>query len=173
MVAVQLTSAMGLVFDAINNAYVPWLFERLKRDNADEKHEIVGLTYWYFLIALSMAGVAFLVGPVAIRVIAGDRYAAAGEVIGWLALGQAFVGMYLMVTNYIFFSMKTGRLALITFSSGLLNVALLFLMISRWGIVGAAMASALAMAVRFLWTWYEAQQRHPMPWFNFTFKFMS
>ncbi len=169
MVAVQLASAMGLVFDAINNAYVPWLFERLKRDHADEKHQVVRLTYWYFLIALSMAGVAFLVGPVAIRMIAGDRYAAAGGVIGWLALGQAFVGMYLMVTNYIFFSMKTGRLALITFSSGLLNVALLFLLIGRWGIVGAAMASALALGVRFLWTWYEAQQRHPMPWFNFKF----
>jgi len=169
MVAVQLTSAMGLVFDAINNAYVPWLFERLKRDNANEKQEIVRLTYWYFLIALSMAGVAFLVGPVAIRMIAGDRYAAAGQVIGWLALGQAFIGMYLMVTNYVFFSMKTGHLAMITFGSGLLNVALLFLMVSRWGIVGAAMASTLAMAARFLLTWYEAQQRHPMPWFNFNF----
>ncbi len=32
MVAVQLTAAVGIVFDAINKAYVPWLFEQLKAD---------------------------------------------------------------------------------------------------------------------------------------------
>src|SRR5690606_21582715 len=48
MVAVQITSAMYLIFDAINKAYVPWLFERLKRDVAHEKRKIVRYTYaWY------------------------------------------------------------------------------------------------------------------------------
>lgn len=169
MVAAQLASAMGLVFDAINNAFVPWLFERLNQDDADQKRKIVRLTYWYFLIVLLMAGIAFVVGPLVIRLIGGDRYATAGAVIGWLALTQAFGGMYLLVTNYIFYSKRTGLLALITISSGLLNVALLLLLISRWGILGAAMASVLAMGVRFLFTWYVAQQRHPMPWFNFKF----
>jgi O-antigen/teichoic acid export membrane protein len=166
MVAVQLASAMGLVFDAINNAYVPWLFERLKRDQADEKQQIVRLTYGYFVIALLVAGIVFLVGPFAVRLIAGDRYAAAGDAIGWLALGQAFLGMYLMVTNYIFYSKKTGLLALVSVSSGVLYVALLSFLISWWGVVGAAIASALATMVRFLLTWCVAQKRHPMPWFG-------
>lgn len=169
MVAVQLASAMGLVFDAINKAYVPWLFERLKRDQADEKQQIVRLTYGYFVIALLVAGIVFLVGPTAVKLIAGDRYAAAGDAIGWLALGQAFLGMYLMVTNYIFYSKKTGLLALVSISSGLLNVALLSFLINRWGLVGAAMAFASAMAARFFLTWRVAQKRHPMPWFNVKF----
>ncbi|HEY8033019.1 MAG TPA: oligosaccharide flippase family protein [Methylocella sp.] len=166
MVAVQLASAMGLLFDAINKAFVPWLFEHLKRDQLDEKQKIVRLTYCYFLIALLVAGMAFLVGPFAVRLIAGDRYAAAGEAIGWLALGQAFVGMYLMVTNYIFYSKKTGLLALVTASSGLLNMVALLLLINHFGLVGAAMASALAMAARFLLTWWVAQKSHPMPWLS-------
>lgn len=166
MVAVQLAGVMGIVFDAINKAYVPWLFERLKRNQSDEKKQIVRLTYAYFLISLLMAGLAFLVGPYAVILIAGERYAQAGSVIGWLALGQAFSGMYLMVTNYIFYSKKTGLLSLVTISSGLLNVVLLVVLIKLLGITGAAMAFTLAMALRFLLTWWVAQKRHPMPWFN-------
>ena len=166
MVAVQLASVMGIIFDAINNAYVPWLFERLVRDQADEKKQIVRLTYAYFSISLLIAGLAFLVGPYVVTLIAGERYAQAGTVIGWLALGQAFSGMYLMVTNYIFYSKRTGLLSLVTISSGLLNVIFLVVLIRLLGLTGAAMAFAISMALRFLLTWWVAHKRHPMPWFH-------
>lgn len=166
MVAVQLASAMGIIFDAVNKAYVPWLFERLKRNQPDEKKQIVRLTYGYFLVALLAAGLAFVIGPFAVTLIAGERYAEAGSVIGWLALGQAFSGMYLMVTNYVFYSKKTGLLSLVTIGSGVLNVALLVLLIGMLGLRGAAIAFALSMALRFLFTWLVAHKRHPMPWFQ-------
>lgn len=164
MVAVQLTLVMPILFSAINNAYVPWLFERLKRNDEAEKREVVRLTYAYFAVVLLGAALAFILGPWAVRFIAGDRYAAAGSVLGWLALGQAFAGMYLMVTNYIFFSKKTGLLSLVTICSGLFNVGLLFVLIELFGIQGAAIAFAAAMAIRFFLTWWLAHRRHPMPW---------
>lgn len=166
MVAVQLASIMGIIFDAINKAYVPWLFERLKRDQPDEKKQIVRLTYAYFLVSLLAAGLVFVVGPITVTLVAGERYAEAGSVIGWLALGQAFSGMYLMVTNYIFYSKKTGLLSLVTIGSGLLNVVLLVVLIKMLGLTGAAIAFALSMALRFLFTWLVADKHHPMPWFH-------
>lgn len=166
MVAVQLASVMGIISDAINKAYVPWLFERLKRDQRDEKKQIVRLTYAYFLVSLLVAGLVFVVGPIAVILVAGERYAEAGSVIGWLALGQAFSGMYLMVTNYIFYSKKTGLLSLVTIGSGLLNVVLLVVLIKMLGLSGAAIAFALSMALRFLFTWLVANKRYPMPWFQ-------
>lgn len=167
MVAVQLTMAMGIIFDAFNKAYVPWLFERLARNNEFEKQEIVKNTYLYFLGALIMAGIAFMAGPYIVSVIAGDKYRQAGEVIGWLALGQAFNGMYLMVTNYIFYSKKTGLLAGATISSGLINLLLMLSLIKILNLQGAAIAFAISMLVRFLLTWFVAQQKHPMPWLCF------
>lgn len=164
MVAVQLTLAMPIVFSAINNAYVPWLYERLKRNDDNEKRHIVRVTYAYFALVLAASGIAFLVGPWAVTLIAGERYAEAGKVVGWLTLGQAFGGMYLMVTNYIFFSKRTGMLSLVTISSGLLNVALLVVLVRAMGIQGAAIAFALAMAIRFLLVWAVAQRRFAMPW---------
>lgn len=170
MVAVQISLAMALVFDAINKAYVPWLFERLSRNVAAEKQQIVIYTYLYFSVILLMAALGFLVGPLLVTMIAGDQYAPAGKVIGWLLLGQAFGGMYLMVTNYIFFSKRTGLLSLATITSGLINVALLLSLISFFGLRGAAIAFSVAMAIRFLLTWRVAQMQYPMPWFNFKAK---
>ena len=169
MVAVQLVSAMGMVFDAINNAYVPWLFERLKRNDMGEMKQIVRWTYLYCLVLVAIAALAFAMGPYLLVLIAGEKYRPAGEVVGWLALGQAFNGMYLMVTNYIFYSKKTGLLSMSTITSGLINIGLLLLLVASMGIVGAAIAFTISMALKFLMTWYVAQLRHPMPWFDLRF----
>ena len=166
MVAVQLVSVMGLVFDAINNAYVPWLFERLKRNSLAEKQQIVRWTYGYCLALLGLVALAFVIGPSLLVLIAGEKYRAAGDVVGWLALGQAFNGMYLMVTNYIFYSKRTGLLSVATITSGLINVGLLLLLIAAMGIKGAAVAFAISMALKFLLTWFVSNLRHPMPWFD-------
>lgn len=167
MVAVQLTAAIAIVFDAINNAYVPWLFEKLTADELKEKKKIVKLTYaWFFVIILGVI-LAFIIGPALVVFIAGEQYAQAGKVIGWLVLGQGFQGMYLMVTNYIFFSKRTGLLSIASISSGILNLILLIILVRFLGLEGAAIAFAISMGIRFLLTWWVAHNRHPMPWFSF------
>lgn len=167
MVAVQLTAAIGLVFDAINKAYVPWLFEKLKADQIKDNQKIVKLTYAWFVLIIAGVMLSLLIGPPLVVLIAGEKYAQAGTVIGWLALGQGFQGMYLMVTNYIFYSKRTGLLSVASISSGVLNLVLLVVLIRIVGLEGAAIAFATSMGVRFLLTWWIAQKRHPMPWFNF------
>lgn len=167
MVAVQLVFAMGLVFDAINNAYVPWLFERLKRNQTEEKKQIVRWTYAYSIILIGIVALAVVSGPALLILIAGEKYSEAANGIGWLALGQALHGMYMMVTNYIFYSKRTGLLWLSTMTAGLVNVGLLMVLVSFMGLKGAAIAFAISMGIKFLLTWYVAQLRHPMAWFDF------
>ncbi|MEC6831853.1 oligosaccharide flippase family protein [Photobacterium toruni] len=164
MVAVQLSSVMTILFDAINKAYVPWLFERLKRDDHDEKKQIVRYTYLFFITALLIAGFSFLIGPFFISLIVGDKYVEAEKVIGLLCLGQAFGGMYLMVTNYIFFSKKTGVLALVTFSSGFINLIILYYFINIYGIKGAALAFVISKFIQFSLTWLLSNRIFNMPW---------
>jgi len=167
MVAAQFAMALALLFDAINKAYVPWLFERLKRDDKQEKQQIVWFTYAWYLLILCGAGLTFLIGPWLVTFVAGEEYSRAGDLIAWLALGQVFGGMYLMVTNFIFFSKRTGLLSLVTISSGLINVVLMLLLVGQFGLEGAAYAFCISMAIRFVLTWWVANKRHPMPWFAF------
>jgi O-antigen/teichoic acid export membrane protein len=112
---------------------------------------------------------AFVAGPGLVVLVAGDKFAQAGPVVGWLALSQAFVGMYLMVTNYIFYSKKTIYLSVSTLVCGLINLALLPLMVGAVGLKGAAWAACIANGLQFLLTWWLASRLHPMPWAGLRF----
>ncbi|OBS99067.1 polysaccharide biosynthesis protein [Vibrio cyclitrophicus] len=167
MVGVQVSMALTIVFNSINKAYVPWLFEKLKNNDEKNKVLIVKSTYIYFLCVIFLAGLSFLLGPVIISLVVGDEYREAGNVIGWLCLGQVFGGMYLMVTNYVFYSKKTGMLSLITISSGLLNLLTMIILVNYLGIEGAGIAFASSKLVMFLLTWKLASRVVSMPWRNF------
>jgi O-antigen/teichoic acid export membrane protein len=167
MTAVQVAGILGLLFDAINNAYVPWLYEKLQNNSHIENIEIVHKTYRWFSFLLAISAVSFVIGPTAFNLLVDDRYHAAANLVGWLVLGHCFNGMYLMVTNYIFYSKRTGMLSLVTIFSGGGNIALMIFLIPSLGLDGVVISFALAMCLRFLLTWWVAQRRHPMPWFYF------
>ena len=164
MVAVQLSTSMSIVFDAINKAYIPWLFERLKHEDKQEKRRIVRNTYMYFIAILIVVAFAFALGPFIVALIAGDKYKSAGDVIGWLCLGQAFGGMYLMVTNYNFYAKKTKNLAIVTIATGIINVPLLLISVNKFGIVGAGISFTIAKLLQFSMTWVLANRAVYMPW---------
>lgn len=164
MLGVQLSLGLMVVFDAINKAFIPWLYKILSQNDSIAIERIVRYTYLYFLILILIGVMSFLVGPFAIRLIASEEYNDAGKIIGWLCLGQVFTGMYLTVTNYIFYAKCTGRLSLITIGCGFLNIALMLLLIQPFGIKGVAIAFATSMLLRFLSTWWLASKVCGFSW---------
>lgn len=164
IVAAQLGMGLAVIASAINKAYVPWLYRQLKEDNPGIQIRIVRATYLYFIAALLAAAAVALIAPWFIPWFAGPDYVAAAAVLGWLALGQAFNGMYLMVTNYIFYSQRTGLLATTTLCIAVAHIGWVYLLVQACGIVGAGIAFAISMATRFFLTWLISQRRHPMPW---------
>ncbi|BAX55493.1 polysaccharide biosynthesis protein [Photobacterium damselae subsp. piscicida] len=164
MVAFQLSTAMSIIYDAINKAYVPWLFGILKRNDEHEKRKVVKITYLHFGLSLLMASVAFLIGEPIITLVVGESYRQSGEIVGWFCLGQAFSGMYLMVTNYVFYSKKTKFLSIITIGSGIINVSLLMVLMNYFGLKGAVISFATAKLIQFVATWILANRCYKMSW---------
>lgn len=164
MVAMQLSSALTILFDAINKAYVPWLFNKLKKNNTEDKIKIVKYTYFYFILLIICAIFAFFISPYFLIFIAGDKYTESASLIGWLCIGQIFSGMYLMVTNYLFFSKKTGRLAFTTITAGIINIILLLILIPYLGLLGAAYAFIISKFIQFILTWIISYYSLKMPW---------
>lgn len=153
MVAIQIALGMALVADAVNKAYVPWLFEHLSDSNVRTTRQmIVRMTYAYFgavlLLALAMALLApWFVGP---------EYREVGLILRWLAFGQAFNSMYLTPTNYIFNSRKMATLYLSIVSVGIFHIILAIILVQKYELTGVAVAYAVSMATRFILTWYLA-----------------
>lgn len=164
MVAMQLALALNLLLQSIHKAYVPWLFERIKRDSSEEKRQIIKGTYIYFLGLAVISLLAFLVGKPVLVFIAGESYEPAGDIIGWLVLAQAILGMYYMVSSYLIYAKKTQQMSKITIVSGSVNIALLLILLETYGLVGAAWAVCAGAIVQFLSTWYMASRAIAMPW---------
>lgn len=166
MVATQISLGLNMLFTAFNTAYTPWLYERLAENSEETRLRLVRFTWKFFPIAIGMALVTALIAPAFLEVFVGEAYEGAASLVLWLALGAAFNGMYLMVTNYILYAERTGMLTIATVATALINVPLVWLMVSWNGAVGAAQATMLTLLLKFLTTWWMSARTYPMPWFG-------
>lgn len=164
MVAVQVGLVLQIAADAFNKAFGPWLMETLKHNDPTRDKRIVKYTYGYFGLILTVAVVAGFFSEFIIKLLAGEQYHTAAEVARYTLVGNAFVGMYYMVTNYIFYSRRTELLSLMTTAVGLITIGLSWYLIQESGIVGAAQAFMVGQILMFLGTWFLANRCHPMPW---------
>lgn len=167
LVAVQLGMGFGLLADAFNKSFVPWLYEQLKANDPASMKRIVKGTWAYFLVALGVSALIALLAYPLVLYIAGPNYVSASVALAWIGLGQAFGGMYLMVTNYIFYMRKTKVLPWVTLFAGGMGVSLTWVLTPSFGIAGAGVSFAIAMCLRFFLTWGLGNKIFPMPWFSF------
>lgn len=165
VVAAQIAMIITFCADSFNRAYTPWLFEKLQTGDTAAKRRIVVGTYCYYLVLLLLAGLLVLSAPYIVNLVVGPKFVAAAPYIFWLALANAFGGMYYMVTLYIQFSGKTERLAAITLTVGGINAMLCYALIQAEGGIGAAQATAVSQLLMFLATWWMAARLIDMDWF--------
>lgn len=163
-VGYQIGMILGLVLESFNQAWAPWLFERLKQDRWETKIKIVKYTYLYNVLVILAAVFLGLVSPWFLNFFVGKDFSGASSFVIWIALGFAFNGMYMMVCNYIFYTGKTSYLAWVTFSSSIVNIFLNYYLIKLNGAIGAAQAMALTKLLFFILTWILANNAYNMPW---------
>lgn len=164
VVAAQLGLILGLVADSFNKAFAPWLMENLRGINDDSRCKIVRLTYLYFFVIIVFASLASIVAPHALPFVVGPQFQSSGQILVFIIFGNAFVGMYYMVTNYIFFSRRTGLLSVLTITVGVVTVVVTWFLIMFFGVKGAAIGFMLGQASLFLGAWILSNYCVPMPW---------
>ena len=164
MVAVQVAAVVALGLDAVNKAFMPWLFNKLSQQDSAAKSEVVKLTYKYYFILVVGVLISFIIADDVLMILASDAYSDAANVVAWIILAQALRGAYLMVTNYVFYEKRTELVAAITISTGIINVVLVYLFTDLYGLKGAAWAFCISMTIQWIATWYLAHKIHPMPW---------
>jgi O-antigen/teichoic acid export membrane protein len=170
MAAVQVCRVFPIFFDALNKAYVPWLFEKLSKDVFSEKVTVIKLTYGYILLLLLISIIVYFISPYLVLPILGDSYNEVASIIGYLAFGSCIQGIYYMFTNYIIYAKKTKVLSGITLASGLINILLSFLFIINYGLVGVCYAFIVANSLRITLTFIFASRYVNMPWYLFNGK---
>ena len=169
-VGYQVGSIVNILAISFNNAYVPWLYERLKKNENTTKSKIVKFTYVYFVVIALIAISLGIIAPYALKVFLGKSFNESSIYVIWVALGYAFNGMYLMVVNYIFYAQKTKYLAIVTFLTAVINIILNYFFIRENGAIGAAQATTITFSIKFLVVWILSNKVQKMPWNLFNTK---
>lgn len=165
-VGAQVGMAIGLVTNSVNQAYVPWLYEKLQADTLEGKKAVIDFSYKYMFSLIVIAGLFSLVIVHIFPLLFNESYREAATIVLPIAFGYALNGMYKLVANYFFYCETTYILALITSSSALLHIPTIYFGILFFGLNGAAYAVAVTQSIAFIATWKMGSILYPMPWKN-------
>jgi len=163
-VGYQVGMIISLIATSFNQAWSPFLFEKLKENNNVSKKQIVKFTYLYNIGIIVLALALSLVAPWFLEFFVSETFHGAYKYVFWIALGYAANGMYFMVANYIFYTKHTYSLAWITFLSAVINAILNYFLIKANGAIGAAQATTVSFFVQFILTWALSARVYSMPW---------
>lgn len=163
-VAFQIGTVVNLVTIAFNNAYIPWLFENLNKNDPAIKKKIVKFTYLYFILLTFAALILLLLFPFIVHIFVGNTFRTINTYSTLIVLGFVFQGFYFMVTNYIMYAQKTHVQAAVTLSIGLLKLPITYFLIIWLGAVGASASFCISFFIFFVVTWILSAKVYPMPW---------
>lgn len=163
----QVGMLVFIVSNSLNQAWLPQLFKNLKDANCVVKARLVKQTYLLFGCFLLVSLALYISAPLLFFLFIDKKYTKAIDYVLWVSLGYAFFGMYSMVANYIFYAKKTQLLSYITMGNSVINLVLNYILIEKYGAIGAAYATTISFFSFFISAWWLSNRVYPMPWFSF------
>lgn len=163
-VGFQVAQIISLIQTSFNQAWVPYFYGKLNEKKEETNLKIVKFTYVYFAIMIVLALLLTIAAPTIFNWFIGEKYANAIGYVFWISLGFAFNGMYKMVVNYFFYMKTTYWVSIATFFTAGINIILNYYLISAYGPIGAAKATAISFLLQFLLVWLLASKQYKMPW---------
>lgn len=145
--AYSFSAVLATIWIALNNSWVPFYYEYTREKKIDEM-KLHAKNYIEFYTVLSLGFI--LLAPEVYHLFAGGDYWSGTSLISVFSIGNYFVFLYSFPVNYEFYNKQTSIIAIGTIAAGICNIVLNIIFISYCGMIGAAVATALAHILQFL-----------------------
>lgn len=160
--AAQFGNIINVLTSAINQAYVPWFFERMKEKEKNED-EIISMAETLTIVYCFMAMGMSLFGPEIFKLVVNERYYEGWKVIPFISFAFVFNGIYYFFVNPLFYNKRGIKfIAIGTFSGALLNSILNALLIPYFGGIGAGIASLISMIISCILVYFISKKIEPL-----------
>jgi len=153
-IAVSFGLTQKLFLSAFESAWAPFYYATVREPDAPRVFRTV-TTYGFAVLVLLTAGLSatgrdLVAAMTHGRIMAPDdpRWAAVGTVVTWTAIGVLLQGVYLLTSIGLNITKKTQYYPVATIIAATTNVGLNFVLIPRYGIVGAAWANGACYGVQ-------------------------
>lgn len=147
----------SLAFNPFDMVWDPHRYEVAKRADA---REVYARVFLYLNVVVGVVGLAIsLFVKDFLGVMSDPAFLPAYRIVPLLLLAQMISHAVSYCTLGLFVTSNTRALGSIAFLATVSTLALNFLLVPRFGVVGATWATLAAYALRFVWT-YRSSQRH-------------
>lgn len=155
-----ISSVLVTILGALNNSWCPFYYDDLN----EEKWNILNKKCKNYIELFTVLGIGFLfLSREVSYLMADESYWSGMNIIPILTFAVYFTFMYQFPVNFEFFHKKTKIIAIGTVGAGILNIILNAIMIPKWGMYGAAIATAISYLALFFAHYYIVihMKEHP------------
>ena len=142
-IAYTIALILTVVMSSVNQAWVPWLFDKLEVNDTQSIQKV--LPKYAGIFTLGCAAL-MLVGPEMVWIFGGEAYLPAVSVIPPVCFSIALQFVYTLYVNVEFYLKKTTAISLATLGATAINIALNYLLIPKFGYVVAAYTTVIGYA---------------------------
>lgn len=144
---------------SFNNAWAPFLFKNAQT-MPKKVFAKIGLVYCFTVIFIGLFLSIF--SKELLILISTPKYYDAHTVIPFVVAGYVVQGFYLMSVNQLFYLKQTKYLPFATIISALVNIALNFLFVPKYGMMAAAVNTFIAYLILFILIFIYSQKYFPI-----------
>lgn len=156
-VAVTVVSLLNSVYAALNNAFVPFMYDDLAGKtswNTKQEH------FKNYFILFTLGTISFIfVSPEIVKLMSTSEYWSGILVLPFLIVGQYCIFLYSFPVNFEFFKMKTSTVGIGTVCAALANIVLALWLIPPFEMMGAALATMISYLLLFIFHFCIARYR--------------
>jgi len=149
-----------IALGAFEYAWAPFYYATAREPGAPRVFSAIA-TYGVATLALMTAGLSAIARDL-LDVVTHGVFVASSGVVGWTAVGVFFYGVYLLTSIGLNITRQTQYYPLSTAIGAATNIGLNFLLIPRYGIIGAAWANAAAYALQAAIAFGFSQRLYPV-----------
>lgn len=142
-IAYTIAMIITMLMSSVNQAWVPWFFDKLEAKDTDSVRKVVPA----YTLVFTLGSIALmLVGPEMVLIFGGRDYLPAVSVIPPICFSVALQFVYTLYVNVEFYLKKTKFISLATVGATAINIGLNFLLIPRFGYIAAAYTTVIGYA---------------------------
>jgi O-antigen/teichoic acid export membrane protein len=134
--------AVKLFLAAFEYAWVPFCYEQAKEPDAKTTFSVV-TTYTLAVLVLLAAGLSAIARDI-VRLMTAPQFYEAARVIPWIAIGVVLQGFYQLTSIGINITKRTAYTPIVTGAAAATSLTANFLLVPRFGILGAAVSNVCA-----------------------------
>ncbi len=156
----------GMILSILVSAPIfrAWNSQRFEIARTNDAKEVFSKTFTYFsaIVIFAGLGISIFIKEV-IFLIATSEYHGAAALVPLIVLSYIFYGVANFFTLGIMVTNRTRYLAYIQCTTAGVNILLNLLLISRYGVMGAALSTALSFLLLSVLTFLGSQKVYPVP----------